>query len=58
VIEPFLADNQFLFIDLDAQFPGPFEIERVPERAREAEDYADRAMRQYLEGADYSSGGD
>lgn len=57
VIEPFLADNQYLFIDLDAQFPGPVDLDRVTERAREAEDYADQAMRQYLEGADYSAGG-
>ncbi len=52
VIEPLLTNDQFLFVDLDAQFPGPADPDRIRERAREAEDYADRAIRQYLEGAD------
>ena len=52
VIEPLLADDKFLFIDLDAQFPGPADPAEIQERAREAEDYAYRAIRQYLEGAD------
>lgn len=52
VIEPLLADDRFLFIDLDAQFPGPADPARIQESAREAEDYANRAIRQYLEVAD------
>lgn len=52
VIEPFVADNQFLFVDLDAQFPGAADTDRIQERAREAEEYADRAIRQYLEVAE------
>jgi hypothetical protein len=51
VIEPLLADNEHLFIDLDSQFPGPADLDRVRERASEAEEYADHAMRQYLESA-------
>jgi hypothetical protein len=51
-IEPFIADNQFLFIDLDAQFLGPAQVDTIKERAREAEEYADRAIRRYLESAE------
>jgi hypothetical protein len=51
VIEPLLADNQYIFIDLDAQLPGPADPDVIRERAAEAEDYADRTIRQYLEGA-------
>jgi hypothetical protein len=52
VIEPLIANNQYLFIDLDAQFPGPAETDRIPDRAREAEEYADGAIRRYLEAAE------
>lgn len=52
VIEPFVADNQFLFVDLDAQFAGPADADLIRDRAREAEEYADRAIRQYLESAE------
>lgn len=52
VIEPLLSDNEFLFLDLDAQFPGPADLDRVRDRAREAAEYADGAVRQYLERAD------
>jgi hypothetical protein len=52
VIEPLIADNRYLFIDLDAQFPGPADTDRIRDRAREAEEYADRAIRRYLEAAE------
>jgi hypothetical protein len=51
VIEPLLADNQLLFLDLDSQFPGPAELDRVKERASEAEEYVAHAVRQYLDSA-------
>jgi hypothetical protein len=53
VLEPLLADNEHLFIDLDSQFPGQVDLDLVKERAREAEEYAEHAMRQYLESAGY-----
>ncbi len=51
VIEPLLANNQFLFLDLDAQFPGPVDPDRITDKAGEAHDYAVNALRQYLEAA-------
>lgn len=49
VVEPLIADNQLLFIDLDAQFPGPVDPDRITDKAAEAFDYATNALRQYLE---------
>lgn len=51
-IEPLVADNQYLFVDLDAQHPGPADTDRIKDRAREAEEYADRAIKHYLEAAE------
>jgi hypothetical protein len=53
-IEPFLADNRYLFVDLDSQFPGQADPDTIRERAAEAEDYAERTIKQYLEGAEYT----
>jgi hypothetical protein len=50
VIEPLLADNQFLFVDLDVQLPGPTDLDKVTDRVAEASDYASRVIRQFLEG--------
>lgn len=53
-VEPLLSDNQFLFIDVDAQFPGAVDLDRITDRAAEAHEYASRAVRQYLEAAEQS----
>lgn len=52
VVEPLVSDNNFLFIDLDAQFPGVADPDRIRDRAREVETYADTAVRRYLESAE------
>lgn len=39
VIEPFVADPKFLFIDLDAQFPGEAELDAIENRVADAERY-------------------
>jgi hypothetical protein len=51
-IEPLIADPKFLFVDLDAQFAGPAELERLQDRAGEAARYVTETVRAYLEGAD------
>jgi hypothetical protein len=49
-IEPLQADNKFIFIDLDVQFPGgPWPIDAVKERAKDAENYMSGAVRNYLD---------
>lgn len=50
-IEPFLADNQFVFVDLDAQYAGPVDPDRIMEKAGEVSDYAIHSLRPYLEAA-------
>jgi len=50
-IEPLLKDDEFLFIDVDAAFPGPANPDRIVEKASEAHEYANQAVRQYLEAA-------
>jgi hypothetical protein len=50
VIEPFVKDMRFLFIDLDSQFPGPVDLDRVKDRARDAETYLSSAVKRYLQG--------
>jgi hypothetical protein len=48
-IEPWLADNQAVFVDLDAQFLGVATLDAVRERAREANNYAQSAVKGYLD---------
>jgi hypothetical protein len=52
VIEPWVADNRFVFLDLDAQFPGPTTLEMVKDKAREAEQYASGPVKVYLDNAE------
>jgi hypothetical protein len=52
VIEPWLADERFLILDLDAQFPGAVSIEAIKERAAEAGEYLGHAVKEYLDSAD------
>lgn len=54
IIEPWLADDRFLYIDLDSQFPGAISIDDIKERAAEAEEYLGHAVREYLDNADSS----
>lgn len=51
-IEPWLADDRFLYIDLDAGFPGVVNLDGVKDRAREAEEYLKTAAKEYLDTAD------
>ena len=50
LIEPLLADNEFLFIDLDTSFPGEIELDAVKLRAQDAERYVTGAVADYLDG--------
>lgn len=52
VIEPVIADNQLMFIDLDSQFPGEADLDRIDDRVMEAGDYATRTIGQYLDEAE------
>ncbi len=54
VIEPWLADDRFVFLDLDAQFPGAVSLDDIRERSREAEEYLGVAVKEYLDRADLS----
>jgi hypothetical protein len=51
VIEPLQADNRFLFIELDAAFPGPADLDKVTARGKDAERYLTQAVKPYLENA-------
>lgn len=51
VIEPLIADPKFVFIDLDTQHPGQADLDRIMDRAGDAERYLDATVRPYLEGA-------
>ena len=48
-IEPYQADNKLIFIDLDAQFPGPFSLDGIKDRARDADMYVSQRVREYLD---------
>jgi hypothetical protein len=50
VIEPLVADPKFLFVDLDAQLPGQAELDRITDRADDADRYLMDTVRRYLEG--------
>lgn len=51
-IEPFHADNRFIYVDVDAQIPGPASLENVRDRAAEAAEYASRSVKEYLDRAE------
>jgi hypothetical protein len=50
MVEPLIADNTFLFLDLDAQFPGPVSLDDLKERAQDAERYMKQTVSSYLDG--------
>jgi hypothetical protein len=50
-IEPLVADAKLLFIDLDAQFPGQADLDRIEDRAGEASRYVSESVLAYLESA-------
>jgi hypothetical protein len=49
VIEPLQRDEGMLFIDLDAQFPGPADLDDVTRRAADAQQYLRGAVATYLD---------
>lgn len=49
VIEPLIADPKFLFIDLDAQHRDQADLDRVTDRAADAQRYLMETVREYLE---------
>lgn len=51
VIEPLTADNRFMLLDLDAQFPGPATLDALTSRGRDAEQYLKQAVGGYLDQA-------
>lgn len=51
LIEPLQVDGmRSLFLDIDAQFPGPFEVGSITRRAEETEDYIRGPVDRYLDG--------
>ena len=49
IIEPLQRDMEFIFVDLDAQFPGPFNLDQATDRAGEAEQYLRQAVNNFLD---------
>lgn len=49
LIEPLHADLAFLYLDLDAQFPGPLDPAKIGERVRQAETLITTQVRNFLE---------
>jgi hypothetical protein len=49
VIEPLIADPRFVFVDLDAQYPGQADLDRVTDRAGDAERYLMDTVREFLQ---------
>jgi hypothetical protein len=49
VIEPLVADMTSLFVDLDAQFEGPAELNEIAAKAKEAEAYMTHSVNPYLD---------
>ncbi|MDP9224084.1 MAG: hypothetical protein M3P18_09545 [Actinomycetota bacterium] len=50
LVEPLIADNTFLFLDLDAQFPGLMTLDDLKERAQDTERYMSQTVSSYLDG--------
>jgi hypothetical protein len=49
VIEPLMRDPHYLFLDLDAQFAGPTDLDAVKARAHDAEEYLTHAANSFLD---------
>ena len=49
VIEPLQVDPKFLYVDLDAQFPGPLDLSSVKTRIGEAERFMSHSVKNYLQ---------
>lgn len=49
VIEPLLSDNEYLFLDLAAQFDGPITLDLLKKKAGEAETWLKGPVQQYLD---------
>lgn len=50
LIEPLQADNRYIYLDLDAQFPGgPVPLDSIKDRCGDADGYITRRVREYLE---------
>jgi hypothetical protein len=50
VVEPLISDPAFVFIDLDAQYAGPADLDRITDRVEDAGRYLTEIVRPYLEG--------
>jgi hypothetical protein len=50
-LEPLLADSAFIYVDLDAQYPGPVDLNRVKDQVTEAETFITSQVRSFLERA-------
>lgn len=51
LIEPLVADNTMLFLDLDVQFPGRASLDDVADRVKEVERYMTGPVNGYLDNA-------
>ena len=51
VIEPLMADNSFVFVDLDVQHPGVVDLDRITDRTADSERYLSDTVQPYLERA-------
>lgn len=51
LVEPLQVDPSFVFIDLDAQFPGPASIDSIEKQAADCENFLTRAVGPYLDTA-------
>lgn len=49
VIEPLHRDARFIYVDLDAQFPGPATLDAVTTRAKDVEQYLTHAVNSFLD---------
>lgn len=50
-VEPWLADDRYVFVDLDAQWPGVVSLDAIKARAAEAEEFLSGPVREYLDRA-------
>lgn len=51
-VEPWLADNRYVFIDLDTSFPGAFPLDSIRDRVRDVGEYATGPMKGFLDSAE------
>lgn len=50
LVEPLVRDPKYLYLDVDAQFVGPADLDRIPAQVKEVDDFLTHTVAGFLDG--------